>query len=260
VTPGRVSRISIAPVKSLALVHPESVAVTAYGVVGDRELVMVDAQGRLMNGTRHGPMVRIRTSWDPASGVLGLTLPDGTVVEDEVLTGEPLDAVFYGSPRRGLEVQGPFAAALSAVAGEPVRLMRMERGEGVDRDGDGAVTLLSDAALEAMADQAGAIEPVDPRRFRMTFMVAGVPAHTEDSWMGRQVRVGGAVVRVAGNVGRCSITTQDPDQGVKSFDTLKLIAAARGAMETTEPLPFGVHAEVVEPGHVAVGDVVEVLD
>ena len=60
-----------------------------------------------------------------------------------------------------------------------------------------------------------------------------------------------------GNIGRCSITQQDPETGVKSFDTLKLIHEARGQMPTTEPLPFGVHAEVVEPGRVAVGDAVE---
>jgi uncharacterized protein YcbX len=250
-----VARISIAPVKSLALVHPESVELTAYGVEGDRVFAVIDADGRLANGTKHGPLVRVRSAYDGER--LTLTLPDGTEVSDVVRLGDAISPVFYGEERPARVVEGPFAAALSEVDGSPLRLVRMDDGEGVDRPGDGVVTLLSTSALTAMADQAGEIEPVDGRRFRMTFLLDGVPAHEEDGWVGREVRIGGAVVRVGGNVGRCSITQQDPETGVKSFDTLKLIQAARGQMPTTEPLPFGVHAEVVVPGRVAVGDQVE---
>lgn len=256
-TSGTVARISIAPVKSLGLVHPDAVDLDVHGVVGDREFAVIDAEGKLANGTKHGPLVRVRSSYDGER--LVMVLPDGTEVADGVRLGDRVPAVFYGEERGARLVEGPFAAALSAVDGSPLRLVRMDDGEGVDRPGDGLVTLLSTAALEAMADQAGEVEGVDGRRFRMTFLLDGVPPHEEDRWIGRDVRIGGAVVRVAGNVGRCSITQQDPDTGVKSFDTLKLIQAARGQLPTTEPLPFGVHAEVVEPGRVAVGDAVEPL-
>jgi uncharacterized protein YcbX len=62
-----------------------------------------------------------------------------------------------------------------------------------------------------------------------------------------------------GNVGRCAITTQNPDSGIVDLDTLKALAAYRADVETTEPLPFGVHAAVVEAGNVRVGDPVEVV-
>ena len=254
-TAATVARISIAPVKSLGLVHPDSVELTAYGVAGDRVFAVIDADGKLANGTKHGPMVRVRPAYDGER--LTLALPDGTEVSDAVHLGEPVSPVFYGEARGARIVDGPFAEALSELDGSALRLVRMDDGEGVDRPGDGTVSLLSTAALTTMADQAGEVEPVDGRRFRMTFLLDGVPAHEEDRWLGREVRIGGAVVRVRGNVGRCSITQQDPDTGIKSFDTLKLIQAARGQMPTTEPLPFGVHAEVVVPGHVAVGDAVE---
>lgn len=254
-TPPYVARISIAPVKSLGLVHPESVELTAHGASGDRVFAVIDADGRLANGTKHGPLVRVRSAYDGER--LTLTLPDGTDVSDEVRLGEAIAPVFYGEERGARLVEGPFAAALSDVDGSPLRLVRMDDGEGVDRPGDGLVSLLSTAALTAMADQAGEVEAVDDRRFRMTFLIGGVPAHDEDRWVGREVRIGSAVVRVAGNIGRCSITQQDPDTGIKSFDTLKLIQAARGGLPTTEPLPFGVHAEVVTPGRVTVGDAVE---
>jgi uncharacterized protein YcbX len=73
------------------------------------------------------------------------------------------------------------------------------------------------------------------------------------------VRIGRAVVRPGGHIGRCAVTTQDPDTGIRSLDTLRLIAETRGHLLTTEPLPFGVWAEVIVPGRVRVGDPVERL-
>ena len=42
----RVSRLSIAPVRSLGLEHPESIEVTADGVVEDRRFFLVDDTNR----------------------------------------------------------------------------------------------------------------------------------------------------------------------------------------------------------------------
>jgi len=53
------------------------------------------------------------------------------------------------------------------------------------------------------------------------------------------------------------VTTQNPDSGSPDLDTLKALAAYRRAVETTEPLPFGVYAAVAQPGRVRVGDPVE---
>jgi hypothetical protein len=76
--------------------------------------------------------------------------------------------------------------------------------------------------------------------------------------VGRRVSVGGAVVEVGGNVGRCALTTRQPDTGVVNFKTLHVLRRYRGSVPTSEPLPFGVHARVVVPGLVRVGDVVAV--
>jgi MOSC domain-containing protein len=55
------------------------------------------------------------------------------------------------------------------------------------------------------------------------------------------------------------VTTQNPDSGAPDLDTLKALADYRGDVETTEPLPFGVHVAVAQPGSVAFGDPVEPL-
>jgi len=65
-------------------------------------------------------------------------------------------------------------------------------------------------------------------------------------------------VVVRERVGRCAVTTRDPDTGIRDLDTLDVIAGYRGDVPTREPLPFGVWCEVVKPGPVALGDPVEV--
>jgi hypothetical protein len=258
--PGTVSSLSIAPVKGLGLVHPDEVQVTQHGVVGDRRYAMVDRHDRLANGKRFGPLVRVSSSIGDDPERLVLRLPDGSEVGGDLALGGPMAAMFYGAPRTGRLVEGDYAEALSDLAGEPVRLMRMPDGEGIDRPDEGSVSLQSVASLDALARAAGLDGTVDGRRFRMTFTLEGVEAHAEDSWMGRRVRLGGAVVVPEGNIGRCVVTTYDPDTGVKSLDTLKLLAATRGHVQTTEPLPFGVHARVVVPGTVRLGDPVSFDD
>jgi uncharacterized protein len=179
-------------------------------------------------------------------------------VEGEVVPGEQVETLFYGRTVVGRLVEGPWSEALSELAGKPLRLVRTEHeGEGLDRGARAGATLVSTASLEALGAAAGTADPVDGRRFRMTIGVAGVEAHAEDGWLGRRVRAGGAVLEVRGNVGRCVVTKTHPETGVRDLDTLDAIAAYREAVPTSEPLPFGVWCEVVEPGPVALGDPVE---
>ena len=187
-----------------------------------------------------------------------LRFPDGSEVVGDVELGERIVTSFFGRPVEGRLVEGPWNDALADYVGRPVRLARTEReGDGVDRGRLAGATLVSTGSLEALGDAAGEDGPVDGRRFRMTIGIEGVEPHGEDGWIGSQVCVGGATVAVREHVGRCAVTTLDPDRGVRDLDTLGTIAAYRGDVQTREPLPFGVWCEVVEPGRVAVGDPVE---
>lgn len=255
-----VDRIAVAPVKGLGLNHPESVEVTATGVRGDRRYAMIDDRGHLVNGKRQGTLVTVTATGSDDPEALALEFPDGSQVGGTVELGEPIDAVYFGVVRPARVVLGDFSAALSAFAGESLRLIRLPDGEALDRVGAGAVSLQSVASLVALAREAGVGTAIDGRRFRMTFTVAGATEHAEDSWIGRRVRIGSAVVVPEGNIGRCAVTTHDPGTGIANLDTLKVIAHYRGDLPTTEPLPFGIHARVVEPGSVSVGDAVVVAD
>ena len=118
------------------------------------------------------------------------------------------------------------------------------------------MTLVSRASLARLEREAG--RSVEPRRFRMLFDLDGCDEHEEDTWAGRRVRIGDAVLRVGGGVGRCAVTTRDPDTGERDLDTLRLLRGYREPLDDGE-IPFGVYAQVEESGRVRVGDPVEAL-
>ncbi len=254
---GSVAWITIAPVKSLALVHREQVELEPFGVRENRRFYLVDDNGRMINGKVVGPLVRVVPDYDDATSSLSLHLPDGDVVAGDIAVGELLTTSFFGRPVAGRVVDGPWSEALSGLAGRSLRLVRTEEpGHGADRGGRAGVSLVATASLDALASAAG-VERVDGRRFRMLFGVDGVPPHAEDAWIGRRLHIGDAVVRLRGNVGRCAVTTQNPETGVPDLDTLRVLGTYRGDVESSEPLPFGVWGEILEPGRVRLGDPVE---
>ena len=251
-----VSRLSIAPVKGLGLAHPEEVLLEEHGVTENRRFHLIDERGRFVNLLRRSDLVRVEAAYDVARERLRLTFPDEAVVEDAVTPGEAVVTDFYGRAVPGRVVEGPWAEALSRYADMPVQLVRSDRpGEAVDRK-RGAVSLMSEASLAELGRHAGADGAVDGRRFRMLVTVDGVAAHEEDGWLGRRVRLGEALVRPLGRVGRCAITTQNPESGDRDLDTLRVLKEYRGLGPRRE-LDFGVYGEVLEPGRVRVGDPVE---
>jgi uncharacterized protein len=225
------------------------------GAAGNRLFYLVDDDGRLYNAERHGPLVGIEARYDAGANTLALRFPDGTTVDGEVATDGTVETRRGSGPQLADAVVGPWSEALSAFTGRPVRLVR-PHGPATDRGSRGGISLVSTAALHALGAEAGC-DGVDGRRFRMLFGVDGIAAHAEDAWVGRRVRIGEAIALLHGNVGRCVVTTQDPDTGIRDLDTLRTIKDYRGEVATTERLPFGVYGEVVEPGIVRVGAAVE---
>jgi len=255
---GRIARISIAPVKALALVHPREVELGPAGVEGDRRFWLVDGDGQLVNDKTHRDLLRVGAAWDEATRRLALQFPGGQSVEGIVEPGEEVDATLYGRPHPSRTVPGPWQDALSEYVGEPVTFLWSESGA-VDRGVfGGAVTLVSRGSLERLREEAGVAEPVDGRRFRMLFEIEGVRPHEEDEWIGSRVEIGEAVVAFSGDVGRCVVTKTNPDTTEIDLDTVGTLAAYRPEGRT-ERLPFGVHAAVVKPGPVRVGDAVRLV-
>ena len=257
---GRVAWIHVAPIKALAIQELSRVDLGLGGVENDRRFCIVDPDGRMLNAKRVQRFVAVKPRFDDTQRHLVLNMPDGTAVHGGTDLGPATVVTIYGRSVPAHVVEGPWSEALSALAERPVRLVRFDQpGEGVDRADQGAgASLLSEESLRAIAIAGGVTASVDPRRFRMLFGVSGVKAHAEDGWIGGRVHIGAAVVEPGGNIGRCAVTTLDPDRGVPDFDTLAAIGRYRGEEVTTEPLAFGVWARVTRAGVVRVGDSVHI--
>jgi hypothetical protein len=236
--------------------HPDEIRLDPFGVAVDRRFYLIREDGRLLAGVHHGPLALVLADWDALRDRLRLTFPDGAVVEDDVRLGAPELTDFWGHRVEGRLVVGPWAEALSVFAGRPVRLVKADVSAGaVDVE---PVTLVSSESIAELAGRAG-LDSLDGRRFRMLLEIEGCAPHEEDTWRGRHVRIGEALLEIGGPVPRCATTTRDPATGQRDLDTLREIAAYRGKREGKH-VDFGVYASVVEPGRVRVGDPVEPAD
>lgn len=250
----RISLISTAPVKGFALLHPTEVELGPDGVASNRRFYVSEPDGTRVRSSATPWLCRFRAEYDAEADRLRIRLPDGTELEGSASgDGEAVRSDFNGRAVEAVLVDGPWTEALTAEAGKPVRLARVVRPETTYAH---VVSLMSEASVDRLAEAAG--QAVDPRRFRMLFTVAGCEAHEEDAWQGRLLRAGQAVLRAGGPIERCAVTTRDPETGERDLDTLRVIKDYRGFGEE-HTIDFGVYADVVEPGRVRVGDVLEVV-
>ncbi len=248
--------LSITPVKATRLRRVDSVELGPDGVRENRRFYLIDGRDRMINGKVLGELQQVLADYSEAERRLRLELPDGHVVDDEIRVGDPVAHKFFSQTAHGRLVEGPWAAALTECFGRPLRLVEVDgAGTGVDRGATGAVSLISRASIARLAE-VGDQEPIDSRRFRMLIEIDDVAAHDEDRWVGHAVRIGGATVAFGGHVGRCLITSRDPDTGQIDLPTLDMLGDYRDSVRSTEPLPFGIHGRVLEPGTVRIGDTV----
>lgn len=254
----RVADLASTPIKGLRIANRSKVMLEEGGMRDDRRFYLIDDRSRMINGKHQGALQEVLADLAEESH-LRLAFPDGTEVAAAVETGATLSTTFFSQPRRARLVLGAFSAALSEHAGQSLRLVEAADGSSaVDRGGDGAVTMISRASLAYLAGVAHAAT-IDARRFRMSIEVEGVGAFEEDHWIGAELGLGEARVSLRGHVGRCIVTSRNPETGEIDMPTLDLLRSFRSQAATTEPLAFGVYGAVLQPGWVSVGDKLEVL-
>ena len=196
--------------------------------------------------------MRVRPEYDAGAERLTLHFPDGSSASGNVVGDEPAVGDFWGRPVPGRLAAVELSQALSEYVGRHLRLVRAAQA-GIGTDSLHPVSLVGDGSVAELARRLGQAD-LDRRRFRMLLELRGVEAHAEDEWEGSLLRVGDAVVRLGGPVGRCANITYDPETGIRDFDALRAIREYRGTIDGE--VCFGVYADVVEPGRVRVGDAV----
>jgi len=255
-----VTRLSVTPIKGLELHHPEAIEVTGTGAVGDRLFYLVDDRDTLVSVAKTGGLYGLRADYDDAAGVLSISAGGALLAEGAVVPGAAHSANFFSfRDVRGHLVDGPWNEVFSARVGRRLRLVKADEANGgVDLE---PLTLLGDASTAELARAAG-LASVDARRFRMLIEFSGSRPHEEDSWAGRPLRIGGAVIEVGGPVQRCAGTTRNATTGVVDLRTLAIIGDYRGRQDSIFGMGFnfGVYARTISPGRIAVGDEVVLAD
>jgi uncharacterized protein len=242
----RIESIGYATLKGTRHLPRETVDLALDGPVGDRVFCLLDpVRERVLRTVENPSLLRAVARWD--AGVLSVDLPGSTVEGRPSPTGEVVKADYWGR-RAALEVvEGPWAQAFSHHLGREVVLARaVTPGEIVY---GAAVTLLGTGSLDLLSESLGG--SVSSARFRATCVVETDEPHAEDSWVGREVRLGGATVLVRGRVPRCAVVDLDPETGRGGAPVLRALAGYR---RDDREVHFGVDAVVVDPGAVRTGD------
>lgn len=224
------------------------------GPVGDRVLALVDpARRRVLKTVEHPAMVRTVVGW--ADGELSVGFPDETVTGAPVTTGETRTVDYWGRSVSVELLDGPWAATYSRYLEHDVLLVRAT-GLGTTVYGS-SVSLVTSSSIDHLERRLGA--DVDDARFRATFTVAtdGKPAHVEDSWGGRRLRLGDAELEVRDPLPRCAVIDMHPVTGERGAGLLRCLGGYR---RLDGEIPFGVDAVVTRPGTVAVGDPLEIVE
>jgi len=113
------------------------------------------------------------------------------------------------------------------------------------------VAILNHASNRALGQAFG--RDLSIHRWRGNLWVDGWAPWEEFDLIGRRLRVGGAEIEIRERITRCEATTVNPATGKADSDTLGMLNGRYGHQD------FGVYGLVVAPGHVSVGDAVEVI-
>jgi len=186
--------------------------------------------------------------------VLTVQVADQTVAGVPVRTGETVQVLYWGRRIRADIVGGPWAEAFSRFLQQPVELAWVGPGDIVYGDQVSVITTASLAGLRAASRGGAASLPLpldverDGARFRSTFVIDTgdgryAEAGSEITWVGQELLLGAARVRLTAPVVRCGVVDLHPTSGHRDLRLLE--ALPRDA--AGQPV-FGLQGLVVRPG------------
>lgn len=265
------------PVKSMAGEELDSVNVTTRGLRGDRAYALVDTAharvGSAKNVRRFGDLLKCRAQFvsppspdDPVPAVR-ITLPDGSVVDSE-------------QPDRDAKLNAAFGPEVSLISTAPEGLMlEFDAGtlggmhaqttampvSGSAPPGTvfdyASVHIITTATLQRL-QEAYPEGRIAIQRFRPNIVVACADetGFVENSWPGRTLTLGSELVlRVSIPCPRCVMTTLPCNDLPHDPRVLRTLAEQnRLDLGDFGHLPCaGVYADVVQPGSIRRGDLVQ---
>lgn len=226
---GRVVALWRYPVKAMAPEQLDEVEVSWHGLAGDRRWAFI-RDGQVRSGF---PWLTMRELPELAHYRPRFAEPDrpnGSSTLVRTPTGGELD------------VADP---ALAAEFGAGVRVIKQDRGVFDTMP----LSLLTTQTVSGLGRLVGT--ELAAARFRPNLLVEAVePGFPEDAWVGRVLSIGALRMRVDAHDRRCAVVTIDPVTLRRDPAILRAIARERDNR-------LGVYGSTVQPGRVAVGDLVE---
>ena len=261
----RIRELGFYPIKGCRGFSPRTARVEATGLaldadgaadVGDREWVIVDADGRFLSQREHPRMALI----DPTltSTHLRLKAPGMLLLEVPFASEGDVLEVQVWNDRVAAVTQGDIADAwVSRYLDKPARLMRFDPEArrlsntrytaphvAPYKFADAfAVLVANQASLDDLNERlrARGDDAVTMTRFRPNLVLEGLDAYEEDYL--KTLRVGDLILRVVKRCARCTVPGVDPSTGIGSTVVPDLLATYRS---TDAGVMFGVNAIVVD--------------
>ena len=249
----RVDRLYRYPVKGLTAEALEAATVATGGAIPwDRAFALAQGDGRFdpanpgwrpktefMCLRANAGIALLRASFDARHGRLTILAPDGDAIEENVLTEAGRSRIgawlteFLGPEARGVPVFHHVEGHVFGDQRAPV------------------ISLINEASRADLEALVGARR--HRRRFRANIWFTGAPAWSEFDWVGRELLIGSARLRVVKRTVRCPATEVNPETGMRDADPIAELKTAFGHAD------LGVHAEVIAGGTIAMGDAIELL-
>ena len=250
----RVAIICRYPVKGLSPEYLERVTLTpGEGLPQDRRFAIAHESARFdperpewlpktnfLMLMRDEALAQLRTRFDEHSGFLTIERDGEEPVRARITdaTGRLLVGEFFARFLRG------------SVRGTPkvVEAPGHTFSDAKQRPGTTTYKYVSVANLASIGALERAVRiPIDPTRFRANLYLDGVPAWEELDWVGRDVTVGSARLRIISPTRRCAATAVNPTTAERDLDVLGALQRAFGHMN------MGVYAEVIGGGEIVKG-------
>ncbi|MBV9748274.1 MAG: MOSC domain-containing protein [Acetobacteraceae bacterium] len=181
----------------------------------------------------------LRAAFDSATGTLVLRAPGGEVLRENALVPAG---------------QAQIAAFLTRFLGDDARgtpRFHHVPGHHFADDSERYVSLIGEATLRDLERHVGA--PRHRLRFRANLYVSGAAPWAEFGWLGQELQVGSARLRVMQRITRCVATNVNPETAARDAKPVLELRRHFGSAE------LGVYARVMEGGTVAPGSAVELL-
>ncbi len=183
---------------------------------------------------RDEKLARLRITFDDESGELAIFRAGKRVVHAKAT--EPLGRTL---------IEQFFAGFMGAAARGAPRLLEAPGHMFTDVP-EKCLSLINLASVRGLERVVGAA--VDPARFRANLYFEGAPAWSEFDWLGKEIAIGAARLRVSARIDRCAAINVNPETAARDMNAIKALQRGFGHID------MGVYAEVIGGGEIATGD------